>query len=104
MTTKATDLVYSCTLAMFNYLKNSDLQMLLNALIKAQEYYQALHGKGKVIWFRFGSDDTLCTTISDIETALCLPENHGNHKLMLEQFAMVCNSMDANLELEVYFS
>jgi hypothetical protein len=104
MTTKATDLVYSCSVAMFNYLKNSDLQALLKVLIELQEYYQELHGKGKAIWFKFGSDDTLCTTISDIEVALCLPKNHGNHKLMLEQFAMVCNTMDANSELRVYFS
>ena len=101
---KAIDLIYSCSVAMYNYLKNRDLQALLKALIELQERYQSLHGINKTIWFKFGSDDTLCTTISNIDVALCLPEKHGNHKLMLEQFAMVYNEMDANSELRVYFS
>jgi len=101
---KATDLIYNCTVAMYTYLKSRDLKSLLNTLIELQERYRALHGEGKSIWFRFGDDDTLCTTISDIEVALCLPEKHTIHKLMLEQFAMVCNEMDATHELIIYFN
>ena len=103
-TIKASDLVYSCSVAMYNYLKNSDLQVLLDVLIELQGRYCLIHSLSSNIWFRFGTDDTQCTTIGDIEKDLSLPNNHNNHKFMVERFEMVCNSMDANKELEVYFS
>ena len=96
---------FSCTNAMFNYLKDNDLNRLISDL-KRIEYHasKTIGGKDASLWFKFGSDDTLVTTIPGILTRLNLPLSHNNHQLMLENFDLVVNSMEAKKELRVFYS
>jgi len=95
---------FSCTNAMFNFLKDNDLDKLVADLERVQKHAsENIDLKGE-LHFKFGDDDTLVTTIADISTDLGLPSNHGNHKLMIEKFDLVVNNMDATKELRVFYS
>lgn len=96
---------FSCTNAMFNYLKDGNLGQLISDLNRVQDHaIENIGGEGASLWFKFGADDTLATTIGDIARDLQLPSSHGNHKLMIENFDLVVNNMDANKELRVFYS
>ena len=53
------------------------------------------------LWFKFSADDTLATTISDIERTLSLPSNNKNKQFLIEQ---IKNAISLNGELSVYMS
>lgn len=96
---------FSCTNAMFNYLKDNDLSRFVADLNRIQYHAsETIGGENASLWFKFGADDTLATTISDIVNNLHLPLSHNNHKLMLEKFSLVVNNMEADKELRVFYS
>lgn len=97
---------YSCEEAMFEYLKNRNVQNLIERL----KHIEELHRKKiectddkKGMWFRFGNDDTLATTINDIERDLNLPSNSDNHELLIDRMKMVID-LNPETELLIYFS
>ncbi len=96
---------FSCTNAMFNFLKNKDLDKLLADLNRTEKHASENMagkdiGKDASLCFKFGDDDTLVTTIGDIAKDLSLPSKHGNHKLMIENFESIINES----ELRVFYS
>lgn len=97
---------YSCEDAMFNYLKDGDLERLLAKLnwVEQLAMDSGLGTAPKSLWFKFGHQDTLATTIQDIKRDLTLPASHDNRKLIIEQFELVTNSLSPDNELRVYFS
>lgn len=97
---------YNCEEAMFEFLKNGNVQNLIEKLERVEEHHSEeieCTDDEKGIWFRFGSDDTLATTINDIERDLNLPSNHGNHKLLIDRMKMVID-LNSNVDLLIYFS
>jgi hypothetical protein len=89
------EFVYGCTEAMFNYTKDGNVQKLVNRLREIESH------SGGELWFRFGKDDTLATTIDDINVDLCLPKYHPNYELMVEKFEGVCG-IEPDKELRVF--
>lgn len=98
------ELMYSCTDRMFNYLQNKDLNQLLQSLLNIEDYCAKTYGGDKKLWFKFGGDDTLVTTIEDIKKDLSLPTNHPNHKLMVEKLELVSMDIEPDNALLVFYS
>lgn len=97
---------YSCTNAMFNFLKDNDLDALLEDLKRIEGIVsrnQISSANEASLWFRFGSDDTLSTTIRNIEVDLASSSNN-DHKYMIENFEMVTKDINHENELRVYYS
>lgn len=92
---------------MFNYLKDGNLEKLL-AKLNWVEQNAINSGLGPIgfanLWFKFGHQDTLATTIQDIYRDLQLPASHPNRQLMIEQFELVSKDLNPDNELRVYFS
>lgn len=55
----------------------------------------------KWLWFRFSVDDTLATTIADIQYTLSLPSNNRNRQLLIDK---IKDAISLNGELLVYLS
>ncbi len=92
---------FSCTNAMFNFLKDNDSDKLIAELKKVETHAkETFGGKDKNIWFKFGSSDTLTTTISDIKTDLTT--RNRNH--ILDNFKLVTSDLNPQNELQVFFS
>lgn len=101
------EVTYACANAMFKYLKylkNNDTNELVKELRKAEKYCFSEYGKDKTLWFKFGQDDTLATTISDIANDLNLPSKHSNKRFLIERFEMVTKDLKHKNELQVFFS
>lgn len=98
--------VYSCTNAMFRFLHDNDLDVLLEDLKRIEAHAVDKYGndEGESMWFRFFKGDTLATDIRNIENDLSLPEGHSNYKLLVERFDMVTKDINPENELRVYFS
>ena len=96
--------VYSCTDAIFNYLKDGDLDKLLTRLRKVENHAkETLKGDNKELWFKFGEDDTLVTTIAEIE--IMLSSNYkANKEFLIEQFERVTKDIHPENELLAYYS
>jgi hypothetical protein len=97
---------FSCENLFFKYLKKQITFEELISNLKDIEYTiirnrinEGLPIVGFNLWFKFGNDDTLVTTISDIEKDLC----NSNRELRLEEFELVIG-LDPNNELRIYFS
>ncbi len=96
---------YSCTNAIFNFLKDGDIEKLI-ADLKRIETHASENVVGKSVsedaslWFKFSDDDTLATDIGNIETDLQLPVSHSNRKLLIEKFEGVINDH----EIQVFYS
>ena len=102
---KITELIYSCTNRMFNYVRNGrDLGDLIGYLRMYEENaIKKYGGENKGLCFKFGTNDTLCTTIDDIERDLNLPSAHSNHILLIEKMESTFG-LNPNEQLEVYYS
>ncbi|MFW6247368.1 MAG: hypothetical protein ACOC22_04335 [bacterium] len=102
---KASEVAYKCSNAMFIYLKNGNVSELINELKEAENYLHEKHGgEDKCMWFKFGIDDTLATTISDIVNDLKMPSNARNRMFMLERFNKVTKDLKYKNELQVFYS
>ena len=96
-----------CTNAIFQYLQNKDLDTLIekfksfeNIEFEKNHYYNS----EKKLWFKFHKNDTLITSIRDIELDLNLPPSHSNHKFLIKNFKYVCDENEKDFELQVYYS
>jgi len=91
--------VYPCSNAIFRFLKDNDKPKLIKSLRKCETHYKERneYGEDCSLWFKFGHDDTLCTTISDID-------NEKNIKYFLDKFKLVVSDMNECNEIRVYFS
>lgn len=101
-----TQYTYSCTDVMFRFLNDADITKLVTKLKNIE-----LHAKDSIadsyeksLWFKFGSDDTLSTTIQEIEHTLAMPITNQNRQLLIEQFEMVTEDIEPKKELRVFFS
>jgi len=91
---------------MFTYLKKTRDLTLLIATLKGIELIAILrhgaeHGEG--LSFKFGTNDTICTTIHDIGNDLNLPSSHNNHKLIVEKMESIIG-LEPDDELIVSYS
>jgi hypothetical protein len=98
---------YSITNAIFNFLKDGDKANFVERL-KMYERHAFVNrvstDADASMWFKFGTNDTLATTIDDIERTLELPTTHGNYKHMIEGFELVTEDLDHKKEIRVYYS
>jgi len=90
-----------------DYLKcNINKQTLIDELYKIEQYHQESIGdtEGDAdIWFKFGKDDNLCTTIANLDIDLL----EGKNKAFTEQRMIDCLSLDCydkNTDLQIYYS
>ncbi len=96
--------VYSCTNAFFNYLKNENLEELIQELRRVEKHaYQETDSETSSLWFKFGKGDTGATDINNIQSGLSLPKNHRNYKYLIEQINGVIGLAPED-ELQVYYS
>ena len=94
--------VYSCEVNFYNYLQSGNLENLIKGLRRVETLARN-ENEGTVsgdLWFKFSSDDTLATTIRDIEKDLSFP-SHNNYKFLIERIE---GAIDLNGELFVYYS
>ena len=107
-TKSLTPYVVPCTKAMFEFLKDKDLDKLLTKLKEAEEHARnngdRLYDKEEGIWFRFFKGDTAATTLMNIQIDLSLAPSHPNRKLMIEKMEMVTKGINPDEELRVFFS
>ncbi|MFW5721107.1 MAG: hypothetical protein ACOCWW_01830 [Bacteroidota bacterium] len=102
---KATEVTYKCANAIHRYLKNGNMNDLISDLKKAENFlHEKYGGNDKCMWFKFGIDDTLATTISDIVNDLKMPSNAKNRMFMLERFNKVTKDLKHKNELQVFYS
>lgn len=100
---KLTQYTYSATNAMFNYMRDEDLDALIKDLRRIEDHAKKnLNPKSESqeMWFKFGEDDTLATSISEIKKDL---SSLNNRRFTIERFVSVCGLVPSE-ELEVYFS
>lgn len=71
--------------AVDQYLKDKNVDKLINRLLEIQTVIQKYTESDNEIWFRLHEYDTLVTTIQDIKTDLSLPKSHANHMFMEER-------------------
>ncbi len=109
-----TQYTYSCTEAMFNYIKSNDLCALITKLKNIERHCvdsllndECLTDKeilditfSKRFWFKFGESDTLVTTIEDLERDL---SSRTNKDFRIESFELI-SGLNSKDELQVYFS
>ena len=98
------ELKYGVSEGFFDYLKDRELEKLKNRLNRYVNHCVEKYGRNGELWFKFGEDDTLCTTVGEIYSTLSLPENHKNHQFLLEQFRLVTGDIDPDHEIQPYFS
>ena len=102
---KISELTYSVTNVIFKYLKDEDLDKLITSLKEYEEYCRQTYGGGKRnLWVKFGEDDTLSTTINDIENILRLPRRHLNHIWLIDCFKLVTMDINPSHEICVFYS
>ncbi len=90
-----------------NYLKcNINKETLIEELYKIEQYHQESIGDAEGdadIWFKFGKDDKLCTTIANLDIDLL----DGKNKGFTEQRMIDCLSLDCyekGTDLQIYYS
>lgn len=92
---------YSCTNAIFNFLKDGDIEKLIADLKRIETHAEEnVGGEDASLWFKFTDDDTQATDIGNIENDLQLPVSHNNRKLLIENFEGVINDH----EIRVFYS
>ncbi len=93
---------YKVLEAFHEYLDTKDVDNLIAALQKVEQYHRNETDlpADADMWFRFGSDDTLVNTISDIQNDLRKPSGHPNRKMMESNLTDACK----NADIEIYFS
>jgi hypothetical protein len=92
---------FDCTNAIFNFTKDNDLNKLVSKLEMIENDARVeIGGKNKTLWFKFGSDDTLATTINDFKSDL----SNTNKDYMIDNFKLVTANLEIKNELKVFFS
>jgi hypothetical protein len=94
---------YSCSNAMFKFLKDFDVDKLIADLrrIELHAYNDDDEPEDKGLWFKFGHDCTGATTIRDIKEDL---NGVVNRQYRIDSFKLVTEDLDPNKELRVFFS
>lgn len=91
---------YACMEAMYNYTRDLNKPSLIRRLRDVErEAQNELKSEGD-LWFKFSKDDTLATTISDLDTDLQLPIRHSIHQRRTE----VMRKAAIMSELQVFLS
>lgn len=93
-----------CTKLMFSYLRTRELSRLVDNLKDTEEFIATktnMNIPDGGLWFKFGKDDTLATTIDDIRYTLSSAVDTSKREFLLEQMRSVTTK---NQELYVYFS
>lgn len=106
---KLVQYTYSCSNAMFIYLRDNDLDKLIADLIRIENYARdkAIEKEGynetedKTLWFKFFDGDTGATDISNVKRDL---ESVTNREYMLNNFRITTEDLDPDKELRVFFS
>ena len=91
---------FACEQAMFNYIHGHTKESLLKSELKQIEKRESVNNKNedKELWFKFGSDDCLATTIDEL-----IGDLNGNVNKSFRQ-DQILSILGVNSELEVYFS
>lgn len=91
-----------CVNAFKKYSQSRDVKDLAFRLNEANRYCQKeFGGNKKSIWFKFGNDDTMATTVNDIVGGLSLPPYHNNYRFIISKIKNVCRK---NVNLLVFYS
>tara|TARA_R110000772_G_scaffold47429_3_gene108419 strand:+ start:706 stop:1014 length:309 start_codon:yes stop_codon:yes gene_type:complete len=100
---KLVQYTYSCSNAMFKFLRDNDIDKLVEDLrrIEQHAYSDDDEPKDKDLWFKFGSDDTGATDIRNIVQDL---NGTMNKEYLIDLFKMVTEDLDPDKELRVFFS
>lgn len=77
---------------------NLELENLIIELRKIESYHRQLTNTSKDMWFKFSLDDTLITTIEDLDRDL---SSSSNKELALERLR---ESISLENELLIYYS
>jgi len=88
----------------FDYLhKGNDLDLLIDGLYDVESIISDNYKDSDCLglWFKFHSNDTLCTNISDIKRDLSLPAYHTNKVLMVENMENVIGLYG---DIKIYYS
>lgn len=88
--------IYSSTNAIFNYLKDNDIDKLISKLKELENH------SNDVLMFRFGNNNSILYSIKEIEKDLSLPNSHNNKILLLESFDIVTKDINPENEIKVY--
>lgn len=104
--------VYTVTMLFFEYLKGlrTKGQLITSLMMVETEIKDILKVKGvelngdESLWFRFGSDDPLVNTIEDMKIMLEMPENHPNHKHILNKMELITGDINPENEIQIYYS
>ena len=101
---KLVQYTYSCSNAMFKFLRDNDIDKLVEDLRRIEQYAYNSDDepKDKDLWFKFGSDDTLATDIRNIVQELKGTKRNREH--LIDKFKMVTEDTNPDKELRVYFS
>lgn len=85
--------------------KQIDLDELITLLCMLEGEHRLvenLPNDDKGLWFKFGKDDTLATTISDIERTF-MHDTKSNQEFLLERMESVCG-LNPDNELQIFYS
>lgn len=93
--------VYSCTNAMFNYLKDNNTSKMLVELNKVRNHLISEDGYDikKELKFQFGSDKALVSFHNIIEATV----DKDKHEVLLELFDRVTKDINPDNELKVFY-
>lgn len=99
--------VHSCSEAFFNFIKNDDLERLINylkdleiSLVENQPSKNIEWDIYSTLWFKFSKDDTGATDIEDIQRTFTR-DTKENQEYLREQ---IKRAISLQGELYVYFS
>jgi hypothetical protein len=85
--------------------KQIDLDELITLLCMLEGEHRLvenLPNDDKGLWFKFSKDDTLATTISDIERTF-MHDTKSNQEFLLERMGAVCG-LNPDNELRIFYS
>lgn len=90
----------------FKFIKKEiDLDELITGLTKIETEHRYLNGlpnDDEGLWFKFGKDDTLSTTILNIER-IFMYDSKNNQEFLLERMEAACG-LNPDNELEIFYS
>jgi len=97
--------VYTATNRIFIFLKDGNQEKLIKTLTELENYVRAYNSiPDAKLSFKFGEDDTLITTINDINTDLSLPKKSKNREFLIERFELICKDINPKNEIKVFYN
>lgn len=105
---KTTGVKFKVENAFFNYSKrNIGVSELVNELNEAEKQISSRNPEveNANLWFKFGVDDTLATTIQDVKNDLSLSHSHPN-RMFLDEKINLCmeNSLNSDYDIQIFYS